>query len=679
MSLIESLLDAIIRLDGDTLILHVGEKPYVVTSSSSMNAFRGPLAWGQVELSTRVLAPEAVAGMLDQLLTPEQHQVLDELGAVDHELPATADRPAFTVIAARGGDDIWLEIRPVRQKAEAAVAAEPDPIVPEVPAQGPPPAVPPAAEPAVEETPARIWTPPPAASEPGHVWTPPAPAVPEAAVPTDAWGQPAPSVCQPPAPEDEPVPFELVPDVDQEQPDEREVAELLASAGWLESEAVPVALTPGDDPETIQLSAADSDSLPLLEEEGAPQPFQTIEVVQLEADEPAETTRPALVVPLARGLRDQPAPAAPAPASAPNLERLLRIAAARGASGLYLVAQSRPVLRVDGAMQPLDGEELLSAGDVEAFTLGLASESNREAVSRGDASEWFCDFPELGRLRCFTFSDHRGPGVIVRMLPARAISVEQLGLSKDIQALCDQPDGLVLVAGPRASGKSTLISALVDLVNRSRADHVVTIERQITFVHESRRSFVSQREVRGEAEAIASAVRAALREDPDVLVIEELRSPDVAAVALEAAESGRLVLAGLRADAAAPALERLVEQFAAERRPAVLTMLAASLRGVVSQVLLRKRSGGRMAARELLLNTPATAAVIADGKLSQLAAALESGRKLGNVALNDSLFALVRDGVIEAGEAWRRAHDREGLLTLLRREGIDTSFVERLA
>jgi twitching motility protein PilT len=747
MSLIESLLDAIVRLDGDALVLHVGEKPYVITSSSALNAFRGPLSWGQVELSTRALSLEAIGGILEQLLTAEQRELLGEMGAVEHELPATPERPAFTVIAARGGEDVWLEIRPVRPRAIDAIASidiaqtsEPVAASPVVAASSVDTAE--AVEPAVAPVEVDI---PAVASEPlegpGDAWEPFAPIEPPLGAET-----PVPDASEPIPVLTQPATFELVPEVEQEHPDDHEVSELLASAGWLETETMQSAVSSADQPAALEADAGDAGAAPsvddrvltplleqiepVLEEAGPAPSFEVaeptpilevpdlapptaedpelaatpeeaaaepppeavapappvqagpgpeLEEVRFRAEEPLDEARPGVVLPLARTLRDQPSVQAELPSSKPSLDRLLRIAAARGASGLYLVAQSRPVVRVDGEMQPIDGEESLSAGDVEAFTLGLTSEPNREAVRSGATSEWFSDFPELGRVRCFTFSDHRGPGVIVRMLPARAISVEQLGLSRDIRGLCEQPDGLVLVAGPRASGKSTLIAAFVELVNRSRADHVVTIERQITFVHESRRSFVSQREVRGEAEAIATAVRAALREDPDVLVIEELRSADVAAAAIEAAESGRLVLAGLRAAAAAPAIERLVEQFPAERRGQILRSLAGTLRGVVAQVLLRKRGGGRIAARELLLNTPAAASVIADGKLFQLGAALESGRKFGNVALNDTLLSLIRDGVVDAGEAWRRSHDRDGLLTLLKREGIDTSFVERLA
>jgi len=186
--------------------------------------------------------------------------------------------------------------------------------------------------------------------------------------------------------------------------------------------------------------------------------------------------------------------------------------------------------------------------------------------AQGDSVEWMCDVPEVGRVRCVTFRDHRGPGVIFRMVPPRAISADQLGLSAEVQALAAQPDGLVLVAGARASGKSTLLSAFVDLINRTRSDHVITIESQVDFVHESRRSFVSQREVRGSHEAAVAAIRSALREGPDVLVIEDLRTQEITAVALAAAEAGRLVLGSVPALSTVAAVDRILEMVPPDRR-----------------------------------------------------------------------------------------------------------------
>jgi len=269
--------------------------------------------------------------------------------------------------------------------------------------------------------------------------------------------------------------------------------------------------------------------------------------------------------------------------------------------------------------------------------------------------------------------------VLFRMIPPRAISADQLALTPEVQALCQQSDGLVLVAGARASGKSTLLNAFVDLINRTRSDHVITVESQIGFVHESRKSFISQRETRGDAELAASIVRAALREDPDVMMIEELKSAELASAALDAAESGRLVLASVPAASTVSALERVIELLPAERRVKGRTALATTLRGVVAQLLLRRASGGRIAAREILLNTPAVSSLVLEGKLFQLPVALDAGRKLGMIPLTDSLAAHVREGTVNAGEAYRKALDRAALIAALKRDGVDTSFADRMA
>jgi len=361
-----------------------------------------------------------------------------------------------------------------------------------------------------------------------------------------------------------------------------------------------------------------------------------------------------------------------------KLDRLLRRAAARGASAMYLVTGLAPVVRVDGAITPLEGTEVPSADDVSSMMLELAPDSQRGALESGEGAEWVSDVADIGRVRCLSFTDHRGPGGIFRMLTAQALTVEQLGLSPEVQALCAESEGLVLIAGPRLSGKSTLLTGLVELVNRSRADYVITIEGQIQFVHESRRAFVSQREVSGGAERQAAAVRAALREDPDVIAIDALNAPETLALALEAAQSGRLVFCSVPAPSATAAIEQLVSQFPNERRDRVYAALASTLRGVVAQVLLRRLGGGKVAARELLLNTRAIASVLLERQLVALAPALDQGRALGMAPLNDALVSLVRSGAVAPADAFRKSSDQDGFLAELRRQGIDTSFVERL-
>ncbi|MBL8137707.1 MAG: Flp pilus assembly complex ATPase component TadA [Acidobacteria bacterium] len=384
---------------------------------------------------------------------------------------------------------------------------------------------------------------------------------------------------------------------------------------------------------------------------------------------------PAVVLSLTRDGARGSAGAARGSVRTGGIERLLRLAAARGASALYLTTQARPAVRVDGDIRLLDGEAALSSGDVEAAVLELAPEGARDKES----AEWIRDLQDVGRVRITTFRDYRGPGALLRMIQARATSAEQLGLVREIQALATEPEGLVIVTGPRASGKSTLVSAFVDLINRQRNDYVITLEGQIRLVHESRGSLISQRELRGSAAEVVTAARAALRENPDVLVIEDLRSPDVLQVALDAAGSGLLVFASVTAASATAALERLVDLCPSDQRRNVRAALAEHLRGVVAQVLLRKAGGGRLAARELVLNTNAVAALVSDGQIAQLPRAIDSGRKLGMAPLNDALVAFVQSGAVDVREAYRKADDKAGLLALLRREGIDTSFVERLA
>jgi len=632
VTLLESLLNAIIRLEGDALVMHVGEKPYVVTTSAAMGPYRGPLAWGQVELSTKILTAEAVFAILNQILPAEKRQELDTLGAVDHELSSPDGiTEQFVVVAARGGDDVFLELRRKAPAAAEAVSSEPE---------AAPVAV---AEEQVEPAPAPI------------VETP----VESAPVAIDA--------------AEEPPPFEVVQEEQQISPSDAEVNALLAdSVAALESTPSLV------EEEATVVEVVEEEEQPVVVEE------QPLAVTDPEPEPEPERER-AVVVPLARQTIKSEATGSTTSARVEgfSVAELLSVAAARGASTVYVVAQSQPMIRADGEIVTLDigSGAPLGDSDVNRLVLDLAPPAARDAWQRGASAEWLCDLEDAGRIRwrCLTFREHRGPGLIFRMIPPRAVSADQLGLTPEVQALCTQSEGLVLVAGPRASGKSTLMSAFIDLINRTRSDHVVTIESQISFVHESRRSFVSQREVRGDSDAVVAAVRASLREDPDVLLIEDLRSAEIASVALEAAESGRLVFGSLPAASTVAAIDRLLELFPQDRRSQAQRSLAGALRGVVAQVLLRRARGGRVAAREVLLNTPAVAALVEEGKVVQLPLAMESGRRHGMIPLNDALAALVREGTVHVTEAYLKAFDKEGLLAALKRDGVDTSFAERLA
>jgi twitching motility protein PilT len=265
------------------------------------------------------------------------------------------------------------------------------------------------------------------------------------------------------------------------------------------------------------------------------------------------------------------------------------------------------------------------------------------------------------------------------MIATRAATAEQLGLSREVQALATESQGLVLVAGPRASGKSTLMSALVDLVNRQRAEFVITLERQIRLVHDHKSALVSQREIRGGADEALAAARSALREGPDVLVIDDLISPHMVPLLLTAAAEGLLVFVSIASPSTSDAVQRFIELAAPEMRNAVQSAMTESFRGAVAQVLLKKTGGGLVAAREVLLATAPVSRVIGEGQLEQLPHALESGRKHGMVSFSETLIDYVRSGTVDVREAFRKAPDRDRLLAGLKREKIDTSLVERLA
>jgi twitching motility protein PilT len=782
VKLLDSLLDAIVRLDGEALVMHVGEKPYVVTTAEAFNQYRGPVAWGQVELSSRVLTPEAVNGMLAQILSGDQRAALVDFGATEFEVaPAHAPAERFRIIAARGGDDIWLEVRRMSRRApglasvpspppQEPVAGSSSPSTAEQPAAAAPVASPIEPEhhaPAFVEEQPGMSTPTTQPDDESPRAAPAAEAVEDDVVllnhdavlpetdslpPPQDWGdevmtegdlgeilrasavavitgrdeeaasgdEPAARLVQEPQPvaelrsaigepaffassdEAQALPWaleELQPvggeagRVD-ESGDQADLSSLFASefdasiAGGHEAvqagaaaSASPDSAEPLAAPVPIEQPAAASAPEAAIEEQpeevGAepprgPAPVEPESPIHL-LEKPQAAARPAaVVVPLGRHTRETPP--GDGRTGTDLLERILRLAAARGAATVYLVAQSAPMLRIDGEFSALDGEPALGASAIERLTAELAPRG-RDTSS---PAEWIIDVSEIGRVRCMAFRDQRGPGLIFRMLPARAISADQLALPAEVQGLCSEADGLVLVAGIRGSGKSTLLTSFVDLINRTRSDHVITIEPQIEFVHENRRSFISQREVRGEAESVA-AVRAACREDPDVLVIEDLRTPELVSLALEAVEAGRLIFASVPAASAVATIERIVEMFPPERREKVQWSLAGALRGIVSQVLLRKLRGGRAAAREVLLNTPAVANVILEGKFSQLPAAIESGRRLGMMPFAESLAALVREGVVHPSHAYRKAPNREQFLAILRREGVDASIAERLA
>jgi len=359
-----------------------------------------------------------------------------------------------------------------------------------------------------------------------------------------------------------------------------------------------------------------------------------------------------------------------------ELEALVRVLAERQGSDLHLRVGQPPLLRVDGALVRLE-RPALEAGPLEHLLLSIMPTMVAARWRQTWDADWAWELEGVARFRCNAGRDRAGPMAVIRLVPSRIQSADDLGLSAEVQRLTDLSKGLVLVTGPTGSGKSTTLAALVDRINRTREDHILTIEDPIEFVHQSRKGLVTQREVGTHTRSFAEALRAALREDPDVVLVGELRDLETIATALETAETGHLVLGTLHTTTAAGAVDRIIDQFPPDQQAQVRVMLSETLRGVVAQVLCRRMGGGRVAAREVLLSTPAIANLIREGKTFQIPTVMQTGRRTGMVTLSDALLDLVDTAQIEPAEAYFKAADKPAVLAALRARGHSTDFVSQ--
>jgi twitching motility protein PilT len=358
--------------------------------------------------------------------------------------------------------------------------------------------------------------------------------------------------------------------------------------------------------------------------------------------------------------------------TAAAIDSLFQAMCAMGASDLHLSVGSAPIVRKDGHLQPLIADaSVLSVEDIEQLLTPIMPERNRKEFAERHDTDYAYEIPGLARFRANAFYDRKGPGAVFRVIPTKILTAEQLGLSQHILQLCHLNKGLVLVTGPTGSGKSTTLCAMIDYVNRIRPDHIITIEDPIEFVHANQKCLINQREVRTHTDSFKDALRAALREDPDIILVGELRDLETVAIAIETAETGHLVFGTLHTTTAASTVDRVIDQFPSDRQAQIRIMLSESLRGVIAQTLCRKIGGGRAAALEVLIATQAVSNLIREGKTFQIPSMMQVGRASGMVSLNDALMELVTKKVVAPDEAYAKAVDKGGFEALLKRAGLD--------
>jgi len=350
------------------------------------------------------------------------------------------------------------------------------------------------------------------------------------------------------------------------------------------------------------------------------------------------------------------------------LDALLEAMLARRASDLHLSSDCPPTFRIDGDMRPEVEYGPLSHDRLKELLWSIAPEKNREEWHSRKDTDFAHEIP-TARFRVNAFADRKGIGAVLRQIPNEILTAEKMGLSQAVLDLCYLTKGLVLVTGPTGSGKSTTLAAMIDFINRNRDDHIITIEDPIEFVHPNKRCLVNQREVGTHTGSFKNALRAALREDPDIVLVGELRDLETIAIAIETAETGHLVFGTLHTNTAPSTVDRIIDQFPADRQAQIRMMLSESLKGVISQTLCKKIGGGRVPALEILLCNSGVSNLIREGKTFQIPSIMQTGRAQGMTTLNDALLDLVKRKVVEPREAYMKAVGKAEFRGLLERSG----------
>jgi twitching motility protein PilT len=350
----------------------------------------------------------------------------------------------------------------------------------------------------------------------------------------------------------------------------------------------------------------------------------------------------------------------------PRIEILLEEVVKKKGSDLHIQVGLPPMIRIDGSLAPVTGADVLTEESVEALIFAILDEDQKQILLKDKEFDFSFAFGDLGRFRVNAFHERGNLAAALRLIPNEILTLEQLGLPPVVSKFADFPRGLVLVTGPTGSGKSTSLAALVHKINMDRAAHIITIEDPIEYTHKSKKSVIVQREVHYDTYSFSAALRSALREDPDVVLVGEMRDLETIASAITIAETGHLVFATLHTNSAAQSIDRMIDVFPPHQQAQIRAELSNILMAIVSQRLVPVIGGGRVAAAEILVATPAVRNIIREGKTHQLDAVIQTGAEFGMQSMDKTLVSLIHAGTISYDEARNFAVDQDELDRLMR-------------